>query len=476
VRQLAKLFKKPNYGTTKACQMADISAFNFLQGLQMDPKIFSRSLSTLTGSNVLSSREGTFGALKGSLNTLTDSDVLTNHKDTQPYKLRKIWEINPQLKCPLVGACCTLEEHRRLLKKCGVAIKGMNNHDLHSHVMMSMEGKNHISLKVDRYLKHKYSKSLNTFVEMEEKAFMKAWYSHFESGEMAGIFYVAAVRTDLSDNALLAIFGQVHMLGHANLAEVMFSRRKCKQLTAIAEKTAKVLNRHKRRNKNLQKKIDHLSDQLKVLQNFFANPVCPEINKPAQKCSSCQCFKSENRELQQHLLELESLYNREQTAYQIIKQEKQRIKIDYAKLKSANEQLADELKDMINYFASQIICPEPCNKEQSPQFQLCTRRVLIVGGITKMKHFYRELVEASGGVLVYHDGYLHAGKQGLKECVKRCDMVICPVNCNSHGACKTVKTVCKNLKKPLKMLPRASLSTISNALIENDGTCVENYN
>ena len=90
--------------------------------------------------------------------------------------------------------------------------------------------------------------------------------------------------------------------------------------------------------------------------------------------------------------------------------------------------------------------------------------MLIVGGITKLKHLYRDLVESGGGVFDYHDGYMTSGKQNLEARVKRSDVVICPVTCNSHGACIKVKRLCRKHNKTINMLPSASISAISGAL------------
>ncbi|MBW1740471.1 MAG: DUF2325 domain-containing protein [Deltaproteobacteria bacterium] len=108
--------------------------------------------------------------------------------------------------------------------------------------------------------------------------------------------------------------------------------------------------------------------------------------------------------------------------------------------------------------------------EQCPAFDLCAKRILIVGGITKLQAYYRKLIEEKGGVFEYHDGYMNGGKRGLETRVKRSDIILCPVNCNSHNACLSVKRLCRKHNKPVQMLSSASLSAISQALIGINGT------
>lgn len=97
----------------------------------------------------------------------------------------------------------------------------------------------------------------------------------------------------------------------------------------------------------------------------------------------------------------------------------------------------------------------------SPLFDLSGKRVLIVGGISKIKKFYRRLIEDRKAVFTYHDGW---GKRRLEGLISSSDMVLCPVNCNSHNACLNVKKLCKKHCKYVKMLPNSSVSAISHAL------------
>lgn len=104
-------------------------------------------------------------------------------------------------------------------------------------------------------------------------------------------------------------------------------------------------------------------------------------------------------------------------------------------------------------------CVSPCIS-----CDLCQKRILMVGGITKMEDRYREVVESRGGVFEYHDGYMKNGAKSLEGIIRRADMVLCPVNCNSHTACGVVKTLGKKYKKPVFMLSGSSLSALAQAI------------
>ena len=113
-----------------------------------------------------------------------------------------------------------------------------------------------------------------------------------------------------------------------------------------------------------------------------------------------------------------------------------------------------------------LACASETCSPDCPSFDLCRKRVLIVGGLSRMEESYRRFVEGRGGIFEYHDGRLHGGVKALENSFKRADVVLCPVNCNSHGACLLVKSLGKKHKKPVHMLPGFGLSTVSRAMTE----------
>lgn len=112
-----------------------------------------------------------------------------------------------------------------------------------------------------------------------------------------------------------------------------------------------------------------------------------------------------------------------------------------------------------------ISCSDSSNREPTDNtYDLCSKRILIVGGITKFKAIYKSLIEESGGEFEYMDGYMKGGDKALDSKIKRCDIIFCPVDCNSHNACLSVKKLCKKHKKTFHMLKSSSISGISLAI------------
>jgi len=140
--------------------------------------------------------------------------------------------------------------------------------------------------------------------------------------------------------------------------------------------------------------------------------------------------------------------------------------------KSAEQHgLGKHRRHLRNGFLSQSNADEPsympCRSgdcAKCPSYDLCRKRVLIVGGIERMEKAYRKLVEERGGIFEYHAGHMKSGSKGLENSVQRADMVLCPVNCNSHGACLKVKSLGKKFKKPVHMLSNFSLSAVARTM------------
>ncbi len=105
-----------------------------------------------------------------------------------------------------------------------------------------------------------------------------------------------------------------------------------------------------------------------------------------------------------------------------------------------------------------------CQGVACPSFTLCRKRILIVGGLARMESLYRQVIENMDGVFDYHDGNVKNGAKKLEGRLKRADLVLCLINCNSHAACLIAKSVAKRHHKSVFMLPNSGLTVVSQAV------------
>ena len=387
-----------------------------------------------------------------------------NIEDSLPLRL---WEIEYFFKCPVIGTCLDINEQKQILKKTGISFKNKTPFEIHEILVEKSEDENPISRKVECRLNQKFKREIAEFFHLEEDEFIHLWKTCVEDGKIEGIFWVATIRPDLSKEARMVVFGDIHMEMHLSSGR----NRKVRQRLAHQQgENSRLVHR--------LKQITSIRRDLKK-ENKKLEKDLSESHK------TCGLLENKNQELEQELSELRenSLITRLQEKYQQLKTKLRKSQGEikpyqqrcYA-LQDQNAQLLSKLekqRDLNSHFRSemerataQVLALDRCD-ETCPSFDLCQKRILIVGGITKIEALYRQIVEENGGIFDYHDGYMKGGVKGLDNQVRRADMVLCPTNCNSHTACLVVKKLGKKHRTPVRMLASSSLNSISQTLLEH---------
>ena len=111
------------------------------------------------------------------------------------------------------------------------------------------------------------------------------------------------------------------------------------------------------------------------------------------------------------------------------------------------------------------LSPPTCH----PQYRsLQGKTVALVGGLDKAVAHYAHLIQELGGDCLRHNG--KEGDKKLAALIKQADIVLCPVDCNSHGAVASTKKLCRALQKSCYFLRRSSISHLRARLMEVVGT------
>ena len=64
---------------------------------------------------------------------LTPLQLFHEGKQNNCFDIKRIWEIDIYFKCPVIGACLSVQELKKILKKTGICIKHLNPYQLHKH-------------------------------------------------------------------------------------------------------------------------------------------------------------------------------------------------------------------------------------------------------------------------------------------------------------------------------------------------------
>lgn len=377
---------------------------------------------------------------------------------------RRFWEVDCCFKCPVVGICLTFAEQKHLLKKAGISFDSKNRFEIHEILVACSDDESPLSRRVDGFLNRKFKKLINPLFTLSEEEFIRQWENGFKNGEYDGHLYIAAMRSDLSIKTRREIFGAVHMAMHKSAEQDKKLKKRLSYQQVLNLEVGNRLNAEVCARKALQKEKVGLEKKLKELTykitRFEKDSVMSEKRAGGVKrIGAIEDGKSKNNRLktQINLMTLQA----ESQKKQMLAMQKQhnRLLHELTSQQKVNHRIKREIKEIVAQFSEMSTCNRAC-----PAFDLCRKRILIVGGITRMESLYRQLIEGAGGVFEYHDGYMKKGVRGLEGRLKRADVVLCPVSCNSHAACSLVKNLGKKHNKPVHMLAQFSLNAVSQVI------------
>lgn len=387
-----------------------------------------------------------------------------------PDKLSKfmnIWEVEPHFKCPVVGAILSVEKHKTILKKCGYDVKKLKPYEYHQQIMAKLIDQNNVSVKVNNFIRSQARKQMVQITGLSEEKVRKLWEISCIKGNLGPMMYAIIAWEDASVNLLHDVYGQVHMQSHANMTQIFHARQ---QLTQADEALSRIKKQLTLKNETIKIQVEARKSDAKKISSLRADNQHLEKKITALEKRVLPWEKQEDTVggLEQELIKLTRHLKTAQQKLRIEGREKKAIQIDLFSARSKNELIQTEIHRLIAAFKFNppADCPngEDCIQEACPRYELCAKRVFMIGGITKMRSFYKDIVENAGGTFDYHDGYMKNSNINLEAKVKRCDVVLCPVNCNSHNACLRVKKLCSRYNKNLKILSSSSLSAVTQAL------------
>lgn len=376
----------------------------------------------------------------------------------------RFWEIGDGFKCPVAGMCLTMSEQKQLLKKTKMNVKSASAFDIHEAIVGSSDDENLISRRVDRLLRRKFGKEAEELLKLDHEAFLAHFKAADAAGDHAAALWATAIHPELPLEIQREIFGEIHMSMHFSGEERMKMNRKLtsrvNELKAL-RRSNKEIAQQKR---SLEKEIQNLKQNLTSLNNSLmaAEKKLAQVPKTHFIENLQEPTMRPDGDSRILRSELEGLYEcnrRQQRQIEALTKKNRNLASELGYQGELNRRIRHETGSIIAELIAKSRCDQSC-----PSFDLCQKRILIVGGMSRMESLYRELIEASGGIFEYHNGYMKKGSRKLESSLRRADVVLCPVNCNSHNACSMVKRLAKKHQKPFQMLSNSSLQTISRAI------------
>jgi hypothetical protein len=360
--------------------------------------------------------------------------------------------------------CLTLSEQKQLLRKAGHAAKQKSPFEIHELLVASSEMECRLSRKVDSLLNRKFGKESAALHELEPEAFKAYFREAFEAGDSIGVLWAAATRPDLPMEMRRDLFGDVHMAMHWSGEQSLNLKRRLSRQEELIGDLQQQLKAAKLDRRTLQKEKQCLQEKEAQLNAALAAAEKDESTlqrniAALEDRQEVEEVKTENRELNHRLDVLLGRLEEKQRQINLLEGQNGRLLEELDQQRESIRHFTEEARENIGQLFALNRCDATC-----PSFDLCKKRILIVGGITRMESLYRELIEGCGGIFEYHDGYMKKGIKALESRLRRADVVVCPVSCNSHAACSIVKNLAKKHNKTVHMLANSSLSAVSQAI------------
>ncbi len=393
---------------------------------------------------------------------------LGNAKQQIKKNRTKLWELDHNYHCAIIGTCLTMDEVRRLLRSFRINIDNECSYEIHTAIVSLISYKDYPSKKVQSYLDKKFKTALQKNRKMNAEELKEEWKRVLNNGELIATFWAMMSHPCACEKMKKYFYGDIHMLSHmsgasnrADLKRLKLLEQSQKEFNAETQTQLIKYQKIQAENVGLQTKIQqqiennyglvnqvaaltNVNEQLMVLDDVKQ---CKQLNLQIEKLNNKICFQDSEIDVHQKKINQldkvvsklnlqESNYQKEMTIY--------KNEIEHLQYQLSQNQREDE-----------------CNfKEQG----LCGQCILYVGGKSNMIPRYRELVEARAGDFLHHDGGHEKSTQDLSDSLSRADLVVFPSNCISHDAYWKIKRTCKKQQKPYKYLNGPGLHSLSNML------------
>lgn len=369
---------------------------------------------------------------------------------------RKSWlQVSVELRCPIIGFCLTTAEERGILKKAGIPLGELTDHDRHRLLVQSAGSDASLARRIQRRLERKYRQEIKARGTYAESALLDHWEAQLRCGEIGAALWIVATHPSLSREAVDSVLADTHMLMHRQGELITKELRQAQRLRAENERLSVRLHKAWSRHQEITEALE-VSNRARVELEFDLVRLRKSLKE--RKCASS--YRGQLKEAERQIQTKDVVIERLEGENERLEAENERLVTEMASVNQLSDVMREEWQAVLRSLRQADDACDTC-----PSYDLCDRRVLIVGGMNRLRTAYQVLVEDLGGEFQHHDG--HAISDGaLAALVGWADIVLCPVDVNSHGACLGVKRACKKMGKPYDMLRSSGVSTVARALAQ----------
>ncbi|PIE52029.1 hypothetical protein CSA37_08700 [Candidatus Fermentibacteria bacterium] len=366
---------------------------------------------------------------------------------------REFKDLEQVERCSLIGTCLSSADVKKLLKKCGYRTKGITGVEAHRMLVKHTADDAALAAKVSSLLESRYDSSGMQWMNIAVPDRIHLWRRSLGSSDVAHMLWAGIVMGDEEFREGLLTDFCAYRQGCVTLAA-----KRQDDLERSHDETERYQEKYKasrQRERELKRERDDAVSRIRELEH--------RIKELEQKVSAFRTNSPEQKndtdELENKLHKAEDNVGRYMEEVDSLKKKLSDSEERMEELSETNAAAMEQINDLLEQLKVRekdcSVCPGRAE---------CSRNVLLVGGITKLKAVYKEIIEKSGADFRYHNGRYVGGEEMLESGISWADVVLCPVDVNSHRAALSVKKICRKMDKPFMMLRSSSISSISRAM------------
>lgn len=350
-----------------------------------------------------------------------------------------LWEISGGMQCSIIGTCLCDEDVLAVLRKQKLRIaRDAKHYDIHSYCVHEASRVSPVSRTLTKLLDRKYTGPLRMIGQAEtEEDIRTAWERLRDTGQVAGGYWAVMSHAHVSQTLKSSIFGEVHMLSHLN------GRNATLLTVRLAEAERRIGDLEQRLRRTEQAKQDTIKERDAARSALAKGTALEGAARIAASPAHAEAAGAAARKLAKCTRALMTARARARQAEAAL-----------ARLAKPPVLQRELVKDRAEAAAG---LPGAASAEGP-------RRILYLGGRTALVPHLRAVAQGRQTNFLHHDGGVEDSLHRIAEMIERCDAVVCPIDCVSHGACQMAKSLCQRLNKRFLPISTSSRSGFKRAL------------
>ncbi len=402
-----------------------------------------------------------------------DSEVGTRPV-TKLSRRRKLWEIDKGYHCSIIGTCLSVANLCKLLVKAGMQFEpGVSDYELHGFFVRAMSSETpkerRLARLVNKTLDRIYAKSIAAYRDkITSEDLLRRWEQAINAGNIPGPYWAMLSHPAVCDEIEIRVHGEVHMLSHIAGAT---NRADIKRLRRLESESVEVEERAKISEHKLRQRLKERDEMITIMEKRIAAERVSYKRLQQKVVATLPDTACEVTRLQKALADERRKTRRMSAVTDRQQAELGRLRKDWGTLERQIEERDEECQALELQLLATVNAPEngtPSGKTES-KVNLSGSRVLYLGGRKNMYPFFKNIVSRCNGEFIPHDGGVENGARQLHSALSKADIVLCPVDCVSHGACLKAKKICNDCGKQFVPLRSSGMSSLMRGLVHATG-------